>query len=57
MRQPPGFINVSRPDYVCKLDKTLYGLKHAPHAWYARLSSKLQQLGFSASQADTLLFF
>jgi histone deacetylase 1/2 len=32
-------------------------LKRAPHAWYARLSSKLQQLGFSASQADTSLFF
>jgi hypothetical protein len=43
--------------HVCKLDKTLYGLKQAPRAWYASLSSKLQDLGFSASKADTSLCF
>jgi hypothetical protein len=42
---------------VCKLDKALYGLKQAPRAWYFRLSSKLQSLGFCASKADTSLFF
>jgi histone deacetylase 1/2 len=57
VRQLPGFVDDSRPDYICKLDKALYGLKQAPRAWYAHLSSKLQQLGFTASQADTLLFF
>jgi hypothetical protein len=44
-------------DYICKLDKALYGLKQAPRAWYARLSSKLQDLGFYASKADMSLFF
>jgi histone deacetylase 1/2 len=54
MRQPPGF---EKDDHlICKLDKALYGLKQAPRAWYARLSSKLQQLGFVASKADTSLF-
>jgi hypothetical protein len=43
--------------HVCKLDKALYGLKQAPRAWYFRLSSKLQSLGFRASKADTSLFF
>jgi histone deacetylase 1/2 len=55
MRQPPGY--EGRPGLVCKLDKALYGLKQAPRAWYYRLSSKLQSLGFSASKADTSLFF
>ncbi|KAK1604948.1 hypothetical protein QYE76_028621 [Lolium multiflorum] len=55
MRQPPGY--ESRLGHVCKLDKALYGLKQAPRAWYSRLSSKLQSLGFSASKADTSLFF
>jgi histone deacetylase 1/2 len=32
-------------------------LKQAPRAWYSRLISKLQGLGFSASKADTSLFF
>ncbi|KAK1651263.1 hypothetical protein QYE76_069068 [Lolium multiflorum] len=55
MRQPPGY--ETRVGHVCKLDKALYGLKQAPRAWYSRLSSKLQSLGFSASKADTSLFF
>jgi hypothetical protein len=55
MRQPPGY--ETRLGYVCKLDKALYGLKQAPRAWYFRLSSKLQSIGFCASKADTSLFF
>ena len=27
MKQPPGYENEKFPNYVCKLDKTLYGLK------------------------------
>lgn len=42
---------------MCKLDKFLYGLKQAPRAWYSHLSSKLLQLGFQGSKADTSLFF
>jgi hypothetical protein len=34
----------------------LYGLKQAPCAWYSRLSSKLQALGFTPSKADISLF-
>lgn len=56
MKQPPGFENSQTPHYICKLDKALYGLKQAPRAWYSRLSTKLQQLGFYPSKADTSLF-
>jgi hypothetical protein len=27
MRQPPGYENRENPDFVCQLDKTIYGLK------------------------------
>lgn len=56
MRQPPGYEDRHYPNYVCKLDKAIYGLKQAPWAWYSRLSAKLLQLGFVASKGDTSLF-
>ncbi|KAJ0836346.1 putative RNA-directed DNA polymerase [Helianthus annuus] len=56
MEQPPGFIDSSFPDYVCKLSKALYGLKQAPRAWFQRLSSFLVTYGFTCSRADTSLF-
>jgi hypothetical protein len=57
MRQPPGYESKESPDYVCRLDKAIYGLKQAPRAWYSRLSTKLQQLGFTPSKGDTSFFF
>jgi hypothetical protein len=57
MCQPPSYENKGMPNYVCKLDKTLYGLKQAPRAWYSKLSTKLCDLGFHASKADTSLFY
>ena len=56
MQQPPGFEHPDAPHHICKLDKALYGLKQAPRAWYSRLSSKLHELGFIPSKADTSLF-
>jgi histone deacetylase 1/2 len=56
MKQPPGFEDPHVPHYICKLDKSLYGLKQAPRACYSRLSSKLCELGFVPSKADTSLF-
>ena len=34
VEQPPGNVDPSHPDYVCKLCKALYGLKQAPRAWH-----------------------
>ena len=56
MKQPPGFEDKHKPFQVCRLDKSLYGLKQVPRAWYSRLSSKLQTLGFTPSRSDTSLF-
>jgi histone deacetylase 1/2 len=57
MRQPPGYEVKGKNQYIFKLDKALYGLKQAPGAWFSRLSTKLQALGFRPSKADTSLFF
>jgi hypothetical protein len=57
MHQLPGYEDKHTPQYICKLDKAIYGLKQAPCAWYSKLSTKLKSLGFVASKADSSLFF
>nr|GEW38971.1 reverse transcriptase domain-containing protein [Tanacetum cinerariifolium] len=55
-RQQPGFIDPQRPNHVCLLHKSLYGLKHAPHVWFESLSKVLFDLGFKGSKTNTSLF-
>ncbi|KAJ9517966.1 hypothetical protein QJQ45_004352 [Haematococcus lacustris] len=54
VEQPEGY-EVGR-GLVCQLQRTVYGLKHAPRAWYMCLREQLEQIGFRASAADPNLF-
>ena len=54
--QPAEFVDSSRPNMVCRLNKSLYGLKQAPRAWYSRFATFLLTLGFTEAKADTSLF-
>jgi len=56
MLQPQGYVHPQYPNYVCKLHKSLYGLRQTPRSWFSKLSTKLLSLGFSESKADTSLF-
>ncbi|CAA0842042.1 cysteine-rich RLK (RECEPTOR-like protein kinase) 8, partial [Striga hermonthica] len=57
IQQPPGFEQESEVPLVCKLTKSIYGLKQASRAWFLKVKSTLQNLGFSCSRADNSLFF
>lgn len=37
MEQSEGFVDLSKPNHVCKLQKVLYGPKQGPNAWIDRL--------------------
>ena len=57
MEQPEGFETHERKSHVCRLKKALYGLKQAPRAWYGRIDSYWQKMGFVKSDADPNLYY
>jgi len=56
MRIPPSFEEKNTREKVCKLKKSLYGLKQSPRAWFKRFSDTLHKLGYKQGQADHTLF-
>jgi hypothetical protein len=56
MEIPPGLEISSNYNKVCKLKKSLYGLKQSPRAWFDRFTKTIVQNGYSQCQADHTLF-
>ncbi|GJS53279.1 retrovirus-related pol polyprotein from transposon TNT 1-94 [Tanacetum coccineum] len=54
--QPPGFVDHDHPKKIYKVVKALYGLHQAPTAWYATLSTYLEEHGYRRGSIDKTLF-
>ncbi|KAJ9535088.1 hypothetical protein OSB04_un001836 [Centaurea solstitialis] len=57
MEQPPGFVAQGECGKVCKLRKSLYGLKQSPRAWFGRFNSVVTKFGLRRSSHDHSVFF
>ena len=56
MHQPEGFVNAEKPRKVCRLKKSLYGLKQSARCWNIVLDKHLKNSGYSQSPADLCVY-
>ena len=56
VKQPQGFEDPAHPEHVYFLDKAIYGLKQAPHAWYDCHSDYLLANNYRRGTIDKTLF-
>lgn len=60
MALPPGYTpkegTTLPPNPVCRLKKSIYGLKQASRQWFLKFSSTLRKLKFKKSHSDHTLF-
>ena len=57
MRQPEGFIAEGTENLVCKLRKSIYGLKQSGRVWHNTLKQELLKQGFVPGDADPTIFY
>lgn len=55
MLPPPGYRRQGEHT-VCRLNKSLYGLKQASRSWFCKFSSAIQNIWFLHSKADYSMF-
>ncbi|CAN1801185.1 Retrovirus-related Pol polyprotein from transposon RE2, partial [Linum perenne] len=56
MNIPEGVNHDKGPDSVCKLIKSLYGLKQSPRAWFEKFSNTVISNGYHQCQTDDTMF-
>eukprot|EP00794_Sanderia_malayensis_P002751 gene2751-biopygen2271 len=56
MKQPDGCINKRYPEKVCKLQRSLYGLKQSTRCWNQEIDGYLKLSGYTLSDADSCIY-
>ena len=57
MEQPLGFVAQGEIGKVCRLQKSLYGLKQSPRAWFGKFSHAVEKFGLQKSKSDNFVFY
>ena len=56
VEQPRGYEKKGSEHLMYKLHKALYGLKHAPRAWFSRIEAHFSSEGFQKCDSEQTLF-
>ena len=56
MKQPEGFVVKGQEHLVCKLKRSIYGLKQSSRCWNSVLDQHLKKLGFVQSVSDQCIY-
>ena len=56
MRQPEGFVTPGKEQFVCRLKKSIYGLKQSPRCWNMVLDGFLKDTGFVQANSDPCIY-
>ena len=56
MEQPPWYIKRGEKDLVCKLNRSIYGLKQSSRCWNTVFKQHMKSINFTQSTADPCVF-
>ncbi|KAM2605233.1 hypothetical protein TB2_034053 [Malus domestica] len=56
MTQPEGFVSKSEKTKVCKLQRSIYGLKQASMSWNIRFDTEIKTFGFTQNEDDNCVY-
>ena len=56
MKQPEEYVNKEHPNFVCKLNKSLYGYKQAARCWNLTVDKFLKSEGYNQSPTDPCIY-
>ncbi|KAK8609034.1 hypothetical protein V6N13_025341 [Hibiscus sabdariffa] len=56
MTQPEGFVTPDNARKVCKLQRSIYGLKQASRSWNLRFNEAIQQFGFIRNEDEPCVY-
>nr|GEU96200.1 retrotransposon protein, putative, Ty1-copia subclass [Tanacetum cinerariifolium] len=56
MVQPEGFVDSNHPRKVCKLQRSIYGLKQASRSWNKRFDEEIKKFGFAQNLDEPCVY-